>query len=45
LKEVAEAAGGMDYSAVSEAIRYLELKRRKVQQTHDRVLRILNLET
>jgi hypothetical protein len=38
----------MDYSAVSEAIRYFErkrLKQRDVRQTRDQALRILNLET
>jgi REP element-mobilizing transposase RayT len=48
LKELGEAVGGMDYSAVSEAIRYFErkrLKQRDVRQTRDQALRILNLET
>jgi len=48
LKELGAAAGGMDYSAVSEAIRHFErqgLTRPDAAKARKRVLQILNLET
>lgn len=48
LREIGDAAGGMDYSAVSEAIRYFERKTLKnvdARRARNRVVEILNLET
>ncbi|MFH0909679.1 MAG: transposase [bacterium] len=48
LNGLGEAAGGMDYSAVSEAIRHFEKKalhRAAVRVAQKRVMQILNLET
>lgn len=48
LRELGEQAGGMDYSAVSEAIRQFDRKRLEnpnVQKSVRESLRILNLET
>jgi hypothetical protein len=48
LKELGEEAGGMDYSAVSEAIRYFErhrMKRAEVRSALKQVVQFLNLET
>ena len=48
LRELGEKAGGMDYSAVSEAIRQFDRKHRKSVSARDalkRSLEILNLET
>ena len=48
LRELGEEAGGMDYSAVSEAIRQFDHKRHKNPQIRRALrdsLRILNLET
>ncbi|MBU1693509.1 MAG: hypothetical protein KKC51_06050 [Verrucomicrobia bacterium] len=46
LRNLGVVAGGMDYSAVSEAIRYFERKRwnsREVIRARTRVLQFLNL--
>lgn len=48
LKELGHCAGGMDYSAVSEAIRTFErvrLKTAEVRLAHQRACQYLNLET
>ena len=48
LRELGSNAGGMDYSAVSEAIRTFDrihLKKTKVRRARDRVCQYLNLET
>ena len=47
LWELGERAGGLDYSATSEAIRYFErvkMKRSEIQHAHRRVAQFLNLE-
>jgi len=48
LRELGERVGGMDYSAVSEAIRHFERVGTRIEAVRDarsRVLQILNLET
>ncbi len=48
LRELGELAGGLDYSAVSEAIRYFERRRLKqpvVKRAHQAAIQFLNLET
>jgi REP element-mobilizing transposase RayT len=48
LKELGEKAGGMDYSAVSEAVRRFDRTRRPLKEVRDalaRVGQILNMET
>lgn len=48
LKELGEKAGGMDYSAVSEAVRRFERTKRPLKEVRAAVTRLgrmLNMET
>ena len=48
LKELGQAAGGLDYAAVSEAVRRMEIRRkqeRAIKTAFNQVLQILNIKT